>query len=527
MRKANLRAGILFAVLVLLAAFCAGCAPAEPAQREAEPAVLPETPAEEEVSAPEPDAAARFYEIASLPEGEMKTYLQIHGWDMTGAAGEGDLAQLYADAPHPALRNARRGQPTVYPERGMFTVPFWTDSADGEAEPLGLAVVSLTRLKEAGQDEPFIKSETAYADGAAAYCGMWDGYPVVFRLFYELEDGQAYDLNTLNGSSPDRTVCLYAEKSGVRVLAPAAELNDYVPGRQRGVVVTCRSSALRSDEASGFFWQIRLEPLDGMERSYGTGTENFRPALSNTDLLLAKTTDYAYILTLRDRSEKPSYLPQDREAYLNGWLTHSFDGVIVIDGAEQSPYAEQFYSRWTQKLRAANSWLSMFDAASRGEGERLPAADLAQQTAQEAGFGLSMDVPEAVWGCVSFYQGQEGELWDGVTAFTLRNVVSETMGADGYLWMLSCKSRESVSPNIWDSWNGGEMSNRVYPLGRTADAVYLLRFGNTQPFADIPECREARTDLFRAGQAMLQSFLAQNGIEPNPYWQELYLKNAV
>ena len=52
------------------------------------------------------------------------------------------------------------------------------------------------------------------------------------------------------------------------------------------------------------------------------------------------------------------------------------------------------------------------------------------------------DAPEPVWGCVRFYQGQDGELWDGVTVFTLRNAVSETMGADGYLWKLSRVSRE-------------------------------------------------------------------------------------
>lgn len=391
MRKVKLCTGLLFAVLVLLAAFCAGCAPAASVEREAESAVLPAESEPADAPAAEPDAAARFYEIASLPEGEMKTYLQIHGWDMTGAAGEGDLAQLYTDAPHPALRNAGRGQVTVYPERGIFTVPFWTDGSDGEAEALGLAVVSLTRLTEAGQDAPFTKSETAYADGAAAYCGMWDGYPVVFRLFSELEDGQAYDLNTLAASGPDRTVCLYGEQSGVRVLVPAENLNDYVFG-SRGTIVTCRSSALRSDEASGFFWQLRLQSVDGMGRSYGDDTCTFRPALSNSDFLLAKTKDYAYILTLHDSSGKPRYLPQARETYWDGWLTHGFDGVILIDGAEQSPYTEQFYSRWTQKLRAADSWLSMFDAASRGEGERLPDAELELQTAQEAGFGLTMDV---------------------------------------------------------------------------------------------------------------------------------------
>ena len=178
MQKSKLRAGLLLAVFALLAIFCAGCTPAVTVLNEPEAVVQPEY-AEEAAPATEPDALSRFYELASLPEGELKTYLQIHGWDMTGAAGEGDLAQLYADAPHPALRNAGRGQQTVYPERGVFTIPFWTDGADGGTETLGLATVSLTRLGEAGQDAPFTKSETTYADGAAAYCGMQDGYPVV------------------------------------------------------------------------------------------------------------------------------------------------------------------------------------------------------------------------------------------------------------------------------------------------------------------------------------------------------------
>lgn len=531
MQKSKLRAGLLLAVFALLAIFCAGCTPAVTVQNEPEATIQPEH-AEEAVPATEPDALSRFYELVSLPEGELKTYLQIHGWDMTGAAGEGDLAQLYAAAPHPALRNAGRGQQTVYPERGVFTIPFWTDGADGGTETLGLATVSLTRLGEAGQDAPFMKSETTYADGAAAYCGMQDGYPVVFRLFCELEPGQAYDLNDLTEPPSDRTVYLYGERLGVRVSILAGNLNDYVFGG-RGVVVTCRSSARSSDEASGFFWQLRLEWLDGMERSYGTGTGDFRPALSNSDFLLAKTKDYAYILTLRDPSGKPRYLPQDREAYLDGWLTHGFDGVILIDGAEQSPYGEQFYSQWTQKLRAADSWLSMFDAASRGEGERLPDAELTRQTAQEAGFGLTMDVPEPVWGCVSFYQGQPDELWDGSTVFTLRNVVAETMGADGYLWKLNRVSREDfrwqedVSTINWDDWADRKTSGEAYLLGRTADAVYLLRFGGgTQLFADAPACAEARADFLAAGRAMLQSFLDQNGIEPNPYWQEIYSQYA-
>lgn len=531
MQKEKLRAGLL-AVFMLFAVFCAGCTPAETVQAGEETTVLPENTTDEAAPAPEPDALSYFYELASLPEGELKTYLQIHGRDMTGAAGEGDLAQLYAEAPHPALRNAGRGQQTVYPERGVFTVPFWTDGADGGAETLGLATVSLTRLGEAGQDEPFTKSETAYADGAAAYCGMRDGYPIVFRLFCELESGRAYDLNDLTEPPPDRTVYLYGERLDVRVSVPAGNLNDYVFG-SRDVVVTCRSSALSSDAESGFFWKLRLEWLDGMERSYGTGTGDFRPALSENEFLLAKTKDYAYILTLRDRSGKPRYLPQDREAYLDAWLTHGFDGVILIDGAEQSPYAEQFYSRWTQKLRAANSWLSMFDAASRGEGERLPDAELAQQTAQEAGFGLTMDVPEPVWGCVSFYQGQPDELWDGSSIFALRNVVSETMGADGYLWKLSRVSRddfrwqEGVSSINWDDWADRKTSGEAYLLGRTADAVYLLRFGGgTQLFADVPACAEARADFLAAGRTMLQSFLEQNSIEPNPYWQEIYSQHA-
>ena len=214
-------------------------------------------------------------------------------------------------------------------------------------------------------------------------------------------------------------------------------------------------------------------------------------------------------------------------------MTHGFDGVILIDGAEQSPYTEQFYSRWTQKLRAAGSWFSMFDAASRGEDERLPDAELELQTAQEAGFGLTMDVPEPVWGCVSFYQGLENELWDGRTVFTLRNVVAETMGADGTLWTLSRVSKEDfrwqegVSSISWDSWADKKTSSEAYLLGRTEDAVYLLRFGgDTQLFAGVSECREARTDFLRAGQAMLQSFLSQNGVEPNPYWQDIYSKNA-
>ena len=198
-----------------------------------------------------------------------------------------------------------------------------------------------------------------------------------------------------------------------------------------------------------------------MERSYGTGTGDFRPALSNSDFLLAKTKDYAYILTLRDPSGKPRYLPQDREAYLDGWLTHGFDGVILIDGAEQSPYGEQFYSQWTQKLRAADSWLSMFDAASRGGGSLPPDAELTRQTAQEAGFGLTMDVPEPVWGCISFYQGQPDELWDGSTVFTLRNVVAETMGADGYLWKLSRVSREDFRwQEIYSQYAAGQKAAR-------------------------------------------------------------------
>ena len=175
----------------------------------------------------------------------------------------------------------------------------------------------------------------------------------------------------------------------------------------------------------------------------------------------------------------------------------------------------------------------MFDAASRGEGERLPDAELTRQNAQEAGFGLTMDVPEPVWGCVSFYQGQPDELWDGSTVFTLRNVVAETMGADGYLWKLSRVSwedfrwQEDVSTINWDDWADRKTSGEAYLLGRTADAVYLLRFGGgTQLFADVPACAEARADFLAAGRAMLQSVLDQNGIEPNPYWQEIYSQYA-
>ena len=159
--------------------------------------------------------------------------------------------------------------------------------------------------------------------------------------------------------------------------------------------------------------------------------------------------------------------------------------------------------------------------------------ELTRQTAQEAGFGLTMDVPEPVWGCVSFYQGQPDELWDGSTVFTLRNVVAETMGADGYLWKLSRVSREDFRwqedvPSIsWDDWADRKTSGEAYLLGRTADAVYLLRFGGgTQLFADVPACAEARADFLAAGRAMLQSFLDQNGIEPNPYWQEIYSQEA-
>lgn len=85
MQKSKLRAGLLLAVFALLAIFCAGCTPAVTVQNEPEAAIQPEH-AEEAVPATEPDALSRFYELASLPEGELKTYLQIHGWDMTGAA---------------------------------------------------------------------------------------------------------------------------------------------------------------------------------------------------------------------------------------------------------------------------------------------------------------------------------------------------------------------------------------------------------------------------------------------------------
>ena len=129
--------------------------------------------------------------------------------------------------------------------------------------------------------------------------------------------------------------------------------------------------------------------------------------------------------------------------------------------------------------------------------------------------------------------GQDGELWDGVTVFTLRNAVAETMGADGYLWKLSRVSREDfrwqedVSTINWDDWADRKTSGEAYLLGRTADAVYLLRFGGgTQLFADVPACAEARADFLAAGRAMLQSFLDQNGIEPNPYWQEIYSQYA-
>ena len=93
-------------------------------------------------------------------------------------------------------------------------------------------------------------------------------------------------------------------------------------------------------------------------------------------------------------------------------------------------------------------------------------------------------------------------------------------------FVLSLPCSSDVSTINWDDWADRKTSGEAYLLGRTADAVYLLRFGGTQLFADVPACAEARADFLAAGRAMLQSFLDQNGIEPNPYWQEIYSQYA-
>lgn len=330
---------------VLLLALC-GCA--KSVQQEAKEI--------QEETAPAQTALERFYTLAALPEAELEAALAESGCDMTGAASADDLMGQYFAAPSPAFEGCSLGDASIWPARGVITMRFdECRAADGyQRQTLCDAVVSLTRLADAGQREAFAQTGDLYSDGAAVFTGLEDGYAVVFRFFCtpthadKLLGNRAFGktLSFSHGTAQASEVSLRDEQTGLRLCVYPKRLNDYAV-RQDGALFTC---VCRETEDGVELWRIRCVSAADGAALYPEHAEELGPRTADGVFVLARSNTDWYLLDYAD-ADAVTRGPNEQFSARMGAYSDSLralDGFARDNGLEENPYTEEDYCTFLQ-----------------------------------------------------------------------------------------------------------------------------------------------------------------------------------
>ena len=334
----------MIGLAVLLLALCGCTKPIQPSD-EPKPVNV------QEETAPAQTALERFYTLAVLPEAELEAALDESGSDMTGAASADNLMEQYFAAPFPAFEGCSLGDASIWPARGVMTMRFDESRAeDGDqCRTLCDAVVSLTRMGDAGQCEAFVQTEGSYADGAAVFAGMEDGYAVVFRFFCtpahadRLLGNRAFGktLSFSHGTAQASEVSFRDEQTGLRLCVYPERLNDYAV-RQDGALFTC---VCREAEDGGALWRIRrISAADGAAL-YPEHAEELGPRTEDGAFVLARSDTDWYLLDYADEDAVTRGSNEQLSARMNAYSDslRALDGFARDNGLEENPYTEEDY----------------------------------------------------------------------------------------------------------------------------------------------------------------------------------------
>jgi hypothetical protein len=137
-------------------------------------------------------------------------------------------------------------------------------------------------------------------------------------------------------------------------------------------------------------------------------------------------------------------------------------------------------------------------------------------------FGLSMEVPEALLEDLSWNTAEDVvfEFQDQRTA--------ELLGNDqlGFVWEIEALTTADFCETfgyVDTSWIPGSFGAELYMLGKDEDYVYLLYTSSGMQHDNTnAENAASYVEAYKYGYTMLQSFLTNNGITGNPYWEAYY-----
>ena len=331
----------------LALALLALCGCAKPVQ----PSDEPDSAEIQKEAAQTQTALERFYALAALPEAELEAALEENGSDMTGAASADDLMGQYVAAPCPVFEGCSLADVSIWPARGVMTMHFDEHRAsDGySARALCDAAVSLTRLADAGQCEPFTWTGDSYSDGAAVFTGMEDGYAVVLRFFCtsahadKLLGNRAFGktLSFSHGTAQSPNVFLRDAQTGLRLRVYPERLNDYTV-RQDGALFTC---VCRETEDGGELWRIRCVSAADGAALYPEHAEALGPRTEAGVFVLARSDTEWYLLDYADADAVTRGSDGQRSARMYAYSDSipALDGFARDNGLEENPYTEEDY----------------------------------------------------------------------------------------------------------------------------------------------------------------------------------------